>query len=120
MENITKNYPDSNLRLCFFADVFYPSSLSFLLMSENKYSPKLDLDASYYILPSWYFYFPLSYLSIQSLWIEALFCFSFTCQRFLGIVQCLVFLGFLPLLENFGLAAPIPVGIRVLGVETPL
>ena len=31
-----------------------------------------------------------------------------------------VFLGFLTLLENFGLVAPIPDGIRVLGVETPL
>ena len=48
------------------------------------------------------------------------FCFSFTCQLFLGLVQCLVFLGFLPLLENFELATPIPVGIRVLGVDTPL
>ena len=38
----------------------------------------------------------------------------------LGIVQCFVFLGFLLLLENFGLATPIPVGIRVLGVKTPL
>ena len=32
----------------------------------------------------------------------------------------LVFLGFLTLLGNFGLVAPIPYGIRVLGVETPL
>ena len=31
-----------------------------------------------------------------------------------------VFLGFLTLLSNFGLVAPIPDGIRVLGVETPL
>ena len=31
-----------------------------------------------------------------------------------------VFLGFLILLANFGLVAPIPDGIRVLGVETPL
>ena len=30
-----------------------------------------------------------------------------------------VFLGFLTLLANFGLVAPIPDGIRVLGVETP-
>ena len=37
-----------------------------------------------------------------------------------GIVQCYVFLGFLTLLANFGLVAPIPVGIRVLCVETPL
>ena len=38
----------------------------------------------------------------------------------LGIVQCFVLLGFLSLLENFGLATLIPVGIMVLGVETPL
>ena len=31
-----------------------------------------------------------------------------------------VFLGFLTLLANFGLVAPIPDGIRVLGIETPL
>ena len=31
-----------------------------------------------------------------------------------------IFLGFLTLLANFGLVAPIPDGIRVLGVETPL
>ena len=31
-----------------------------------------------------------------------------------------VFLSFLILLANFGLVAPIPDGIRVLGVETPL
>ena len=31
-----------------------------------------------------------------------------------------VFLGFLTFLTNFGLVAPIPDGIRVLGVETPL
>ena len=45
--------------------------------------------------------------------------FAFVFLR-LGIVQCFVFLGFLLLLENFGLATPIPVGIRVLGVKTPL
>ena len=37
-----------------------------------------------------------------------------------GIVQCFVFLSFLLLLENFGLATLIPVGITVLGVKTPL
>ena len=46
-----------------------------------------------------------------------LFCF---CFLRLGIVQGFVFLGFLLLLENFGLATPIPIGIRVLGVKTPL
>ena len=35
-------------------------------------------------------------------------------------MQGFVFLGFLLPLENFGLATPIPVGIRVLGVKTPL
>ena len=37
-----------------------------------------------------------------------------------GIVHYFVFLGFLTLLTNFGLVTPIPDGIRVLGVETPL
>ena len=37
-----------------------------------------------------------------------------------GTVQCYVFLSFLPPLANFGLTAPIPVDIRVLGVETSL
>ena len=45
--------------------------------------------------------------------------FAFVFLR-LGIVQCFVFLGFLLPLENVGLVAPIPVGIRVLGVKTPL
>ena len=45
--------------------------------------------------------------------------FAFVFLR-LGIVQCFVFLGFLLLLENFGLATLIPVDIRVLGVKTPL
>ena len=45
--------------------------------------------------------------------------FAFIFLRF-GIVQCFVFLGFLLLLENFGLATPILVGIRVLGVKTPI
>ena len=52
--------------------------------------------------------FPLFYNSFASVFLR------------LGIVQCFVFLGFLSLLENFGLATPIPVGIRVLGVKIPL
>ena len=51
--------------------------------------------------------------------IGTLFVFFFFVKD-LGIVQCFVFLDFLSLLENFGLATPIIVGIRVLGVETPL
>ena len=57
-------------------------------------------------------------LSAQFLFNGTLFV-SLYCQR-IGIVQSFVFLGCLSLLENFGLATPIPVGIRVLGVETPL
>ena len=57
-------------------------------------------------------------LSAQFLFTGTLFV-SLYCQR-IGIVQCFVFLGFLSLLENFGLATPIPVGIRVLSVKIPL
>ena len=35
------------------------------------------------------------------------------------MVQCFVFLSFLPPLTNFRSITPIPVGIRVLGVERP-
>ena len=35
------------------------------------------------------------------------------------MVQCFVFLSFLPPLMKFGLVTPIPVGIRVLDVERP-
>ena len=35
------------------------------------------------------------------------------------MVQCFAFLSFLPPLASFGLVTPTPVGIRVLGVETP-
>ena len=36
-----------------------------------------------------------------------------------GMVQCFVFLSFLPPLMKFGLVPPMPDGIRVLGVEHP-
>ena len=45
------------------------------------------------------------------------FFFLFISQEWCYV---LVFLGFLTLLANFGLVAPIPDGIRVLGVKTPL
>ena len=117
MENLAKNYPDSNLQ--FLLLCLYPSSISFLLMSEKKYSPKLDLDVSYYTLILVILFFTV--ILIKSVPLDGSpFAFLFTSHIFLGIVQCFIFLGFLPLLENFGLAALIPVGIRVLGVETPL
>ena len=55
---------------------------------------------------------PFSYLYFSLL--ELFLC------HFSGKVYCSIFLGFLTLLANFGLVAPIPVGISVLGVETPL
>ena len=39
--------------------------------------------------------------------------------KFDGIVQYIVFLSFLPPLTNFGSVTPIPVDIRVIGVEHP-
>ena len=46
------------------------------------------------------------------------FHFSFSI-KVLGIMQCFVFLSFLPPLTNFGSVTLIPVGIRVLDVEHP-
>ena len=61
--------------------------------------------------------------------------FKAVCSQFSSVIQTwgifllitiqklcyvFVFLGFLTLLANFGLVTPIPDGIRVLGVETPL
>ena len=51
--------------------------------------------------------------------IRSFFHFSFSIKAY-GTVKCFVFLSFLLALANFGLVTPIPVGIRVLGVETPL
>ena len=64
----------------------------------------------------WNFKFPYALFQANSFVLNS---FASVFLR-LGIVQCFVFLGFLLLLENFGLATPIPVGIRVLGVTTPL
>ena len=46
------------------------------------------------------------------------FFFFFVIKVF-GMVQCFVFLRFLPPLMNFGSVITIPVDIRVLGVEHP-
>ena len=54
-------------------------------------------------------------LSAQFLFTGTLFIYLYF--QIIGIVQCFVLLGFLSLLENFGLVTPIPVGIRVLGVN---
>ena len=63
------------------------------------------------------FNFHMHFIQASSLFFLNSFAFVFLG---LGIVQCFVFLGFLLLLENFRLATPILVGIRVLGVKTPL
>ena len=64
----------------------------------------------------WNFNFHMHFIQEGPLFLNS---FAFVFLR-LGIVQCFVFLGFLLLLENFGIATPLPVGIRVLGVKTPL
>ena len=57
---------------------------------------------------------PFFFFFFFSIWENFLL---FTIQE---LCYVFVFLGFLTLLANFGLVAPIPDGIRVLGVETPL
>ena len=64
----------------------------------------------------WNFNFHMHFIQAGPLFLNS---FAFVFLR-LGIVQCFVFLGFLLLIEKFGLATPIAVGIRVLGVKTPL
>ena len=61
----------------------------------------------------WNFNFHMHFIQAGPFFLNS---FAFVFQR-LGIVQCFIFLGFLLLLENFGLETPIPVGIRVLGVK---
>ena len=82
---------------------------------NNVNSPKLGLAHHLGCCGSFdcHFHLPTQFLFIGTLFV------SLYCQR-IRIVQYFVFLGFLSLLENFGLATSILVGIRVLGVETPL
>ena len=82
---------------------------------NNVNSPKLGLVHHLGCRGSFgcHFHLPAQFLFTGTLFV------SLYCQR-IGIVQCFVFLGFLSLLENFRLETPIAVGIRVLGVETPL
>ena len=62
------------------------------------------------------FFFPFL-LSTQFLHFRS--SFLFTLFKVLGMVQCFASLSFLPPLARFGLVTPIPVSIRVLGVEHP-
>ena len=82
---------------------------AFLFLATSLFdSPKLHLWGIFCLN----LFVPISHLNF--LLLELFLC------NHSGIVQCFAFLGFLTLLANFGLVALIPVGIRVLGVETPL
>ena len=95
----------------FLYNALHLSSFSFIVMQTPL---KLAL---YIILDVVAPLFSTFNLSTQFLFIGTLFI-SLYCQR-IRIVQCFVILGFLSLLENFGLATPIPVGIKVLDVKHP-
>ena len=86
-------------------------ALLFLVISLID-SPKLHLWGIFFDLFCLNLFIPISHLYFSLF--ELFLCHPS------GIVQCSIFLGFLTLLANFGLVAPIPVGIRVLDVETPL
>ena len=109
MENLGYKLP--RFHSSFLYNGLHLSSFSFLVMQNP-----LNL-ASYIILDVMAPLFATFNLSAQFLFTGTFFV-SLYCQR-IGIVQCFVFLGFLSLLENFRLAIPIPVDIRVLGVKHP-
>ena len=90
---------------------YLTAALLFLAISLID-SPKLLLWGIFFISSVLKLFIPISHLYFTLLEL-------FLCHHS-GIVQCSVFLGFLTLLANFGLVAPIPIVIRVLGVETPL
>ena len=107
---LVANHPVSTFSLCLLPSAFTLFFSLYLLILHNL--SLIHLLNSFYGIS----------ISICTLFMQVplfLNSFAFVFLR-LGIVQCFVFLGFLLLLENFGLATPIPVGIRVLGVKTPL
>ena len=91
---------------------FSLTAACFLLATSVVVFPQIS--SLGYLLNFFYLklFVPTSHLYFSLL--ELLLC------HFSGKVYCSVFLGFLTLLANFGLVAPMPVGSRVLGVETPL
>ena len=111
-KNLSCKSPSFHLFFALVAFSFHHFSSLYLLILLNFWPD------SFFEFFLWNFNFHMHFIQANSLVLE-LFCLCFFFLR-LGIVQCFVFLGFLSLLENFGLATPIPVGIRVLGVKTPL
>ena len=107
-------YPD------FTFNSTYLPSLSILQFSIdiNFQAPQTWFGVSFFILSIVVFLLTTLRIQIQFLILEA-FYFSFLVKVY-KMVQCFSFLIFLPPLETFGLEPPIPVGIRILGVETPL
>ena len=93
------------------------SSFNSLLISTFKH-PQTWFGASFFILTILVFLLTTFRIQIQFPILEA-FYYSFLVKVY-GMMQYFAFLSFLPPLESFGLAAPIPVDFRVLGVETPL
>ena len=90
---------------------YLTAALLFLAISLID-SPKLHLWGIFFISFVYNCSFP--FLNCTSHCLNVFLC------HHSRIVQCYVFLGSLTLLANFGLVTPIPVGIRVLGVETSL
>ena len=110
-KNLSCKSPSFHLYFVLVVFSFHPFNSLYLLILLNLGLIHLFEFFFYGILISIYTLFRLVPLFLNS--------FAYVFLR-LGIVQCFVFLGFLLLLENFGLATLIPVGIRVLGVKTPL
>ena len=115
------NWVDNGKSLGCKLPSFHPVSTllppTFILFLPCSFLILLDLSLIHlFELFLWNFNFHMYLIQENSF---VLYSFAFIFSRF-GIVQCFVFLGFLLLLENFGLATPVPVGIKVLGVKTPL
>ena len=109
-KNFSCKSPSFHLFSVLVAFSFHPFSSLYLLILHNLSLIHL------FELFLWNFNFHMYFIQAGSFVLELFFfCFSKV-----GNSAIFVFLGFLLLLENFGLATPIPVGIRVLGVKTPL
>ena len=109
-KNLSCKSPSFHIFFVLVAFIFHPFSSLYLLI--------LLILGLIHLLEFflWNFNFHMHFIQASSPFENS---FAYVFLR-LGIVQCFVLLGFLSLLENFRLATPIPVGIRVLGVETPL
>ena len=110
MKNLGSSLPRLHLHLNIF---------SFILLLKSTFEhPQTWFGVSFFIFSIVVFLLTTFNSQFQFLIFEA-FYFSFVVKVY-GMVQCFSLLSFLPPLESFGLATPIPIGIRVLGIETPL